>query len=143
MSDRANNPPGDDAGYAVGYGRPPAHSRFQKGSSGNPKGRRPGSKNLATLFARELDSVVIVTENGKRKKKRKREVIVAQLVNKSAGADLRAMAMLLAIIEKIETNGEAARLDSETAVEPFGEADARVIGDALARFVTAGGQNND
>jgi hypothetical protein len=70
-------------------------------------------------------------------------VIVAQLVNKSAGADLRAMAMLLAIIEKIETNGEAARLDSETAVEPFGEADVRVIGDALARFVTAGGQNND
>src|SRR4051812_43810686 len=27
-----------DAGYAVGKGKPPAHSRFQKGQSGNPKG---------------------------------------------------------------------------------------------------------
>ncbi len=26
-------------GYTVGYGRPPAHTRFKKGSSGNPKGR--------------------------------------------------------------------------------------------------------
>lgn len=27
------------AEYEVGYGKPPAHSRFQKGRSGNPKGR--------------------------------------------------------------------------------------------------------
>jgi len=26
--------------YAVGYGRPPEHSRFKKGRSGNPAGRR-------------------------------------------------------------------------------------------------------
>jgi hypothetical protein len=27
--------PGD---YEVGYGKPPKHSRFRKGQSGNPKG---------------------------------------------------------------------------------------------------------
>ena len=28
------------ADYEVGYGRPPVHSRFRKGQSGNPRGRR-------------------------------------------------------------------------------------------------------
>jgi hypothetical protein len=39
MSSR-NKIPGD---YTVGYGKPPVHTRFVKGQSGNPRGR-PKSK---------------------------------------------------------------------------------------------------
>ena len=39
MSRPPNNPSGN---YAVGYGRPPSHSRFRKGVSGNPRGRPRG-----------------------------------------------------------------------------------------------------
>jgi Family of unknown function (DUF5681) len=31
--------------YAVGYGRPPEHSRFKKGRSGNPAGRHGDAQN--------------------------------------------------------------------------------------------------
>jgi hypothetical protein len=30
----------DQTGYKIGYGKPPKHSRFKKGQSGNPRGRK-------------------------------------------------------------------------------------------------------
>src|SRR5207244_13422125 len=76
--------------YVVGYGKPPLHTRFQKGRSGNPNGRPRGRKNMSTLLSDALNGSVIVVENGRRKKITKREAIVTQLVNKSASADLKA-----------------------------------------------------
>ena len=30
--------------YTVGYGKPPIHTRFSKGESGNPKGKKKGQR---------------------------------------------------------------------------------------------------
>jgi hypothetical protein len=38
----------------VGYGRPPKHSQFAPGRSGNLNGRPKGSKNMTTLLQEEL-----------------------------------------------------------------------------------------
>jgi len=35
--------------YEVGYGKPPRHTRFEPGVSGNPHGRPKDAKNLSTL----------------------------------------------------------------------------------------------
>ena len=44
--------------YTVGKGKPPQHTRFQKGQSGNPKGHRQGSRNVATLLEQALNERV-------------------------------------------------------------------------------------
>jgi Family of unknown function (DUF5681) len=106
-------PAGD---YAVGYGKPPRHAGFQKGRSGNPKGRPKGSKNLATLVAQALDEKVIVTEDGRRRRVTKRELVVTQLVDKSAAADLRAIKQLTDIVQSAERRSEgSAAAPSEPA----------------------------
>jgi hypothetical protein len=82
--------PYDDEGdHAVGYRKPPRHSQFLKGQSGNPRGRPPGAKNLKTLLNKALNELVVVTENGGRRKVSKREAIITQLVNCSAKGDFR------------------------------------------------------
>src|ERR1700739_4334618 len=81
--------------YEVGYGKPPRHSRFRKGQSGNPRARPPGAKNLKTLLNDALNEPVIVTENGGRRKLTKREAIIKQVVNQSTKGDWPAIKVLL------------------------------------------------
>ena len=122
--------PSDKKGdYEVGYGRPPRHTRFKKGRSGNPRGRSPGSRNLSTLLCETLNEPVIVAENGGRRKISKRQAIIKQLVNQSAKGDWRAAKLLLDILQDIER-----RTEPETADSSFGSADEKVIEQLKARM---------
>jgi hypothetical protein len=100
MTSEPDEPPKDD--YEVGYGRPPRHSRFKEGRSGNPKGRPKGSKNFSTLFAEELAQPVILTENGKRKRMPKRQALAKQMINKALGNDPKATALVVDQIRRSE-----------------------------------------
>ncbi len=90
----------DEHDYKVGPGRPPLHTRFKKGQSGNPGGR--SKKQLSALLADALNEPVFVTIDGERRKLTKREAVVLQLVNKSTSADLRATKMLFDMMKDVE-----------------------------------------
>jgi Family of unknown function (DUF5681) len=123
-------PPEKNNDYEVGYGKPPCHTRFVKGRSGNPRGRPPGSKNFTTLLREALNEPVIVTENGGRRKVSKRQAIIAQLVNRSATADFRAIKILLDIVRDIERQTEPTAPETSD----FSEADEKVLEQIRARF---------
>src|SRR5258707_2092236 len=122
-------PPETPRDYVVGYGKPPLHTRFQKGRSGNPNGRPRGRKNMSTLLSDALNGSVIVVENGRRKKITKREAIVTQLVNKSASADLKGTQIVLAMLANVESQADG-------SVDParFTEADQQIIRRIKARL---------
>ena len=112
----------DEGDHEVGYGKPPRHSQFVKGQSGNPRGRPAGAKNLKTLLSKALNELVIVTENGGRRKISKREAIVTQLVNRSAKADYKAIQILLGMLRDSEGDTDAHSSDAA-----FTEADQQII----------------
>lgn len=98
-----------DGNCETGYGKPPRHTRFQKGHSGNPKGRPRGAKNSATILTEALHEPVIISENGRRKKVTKQQAIIKQIVNKAASGDHRSIQLLLAnLIPAIEARLESA-----------------------------------
>ena len=120
----------DQPDHKVGYKKPPLHTRFQKGQSGNPRGRPRGSKNLSTLLTDALNEPVVVTEDGKRRKISKRELGVRQLVNKFAMAEAQATKILLGLIQ------ERDRLAAEASAErpSLGADDEKVIANLLKRL---------
>ena len=122
--------PSDTKGdFEVGYGKPPRHTRFKTGRSGNPRGRRRRSRNLSTLLGEALNEPVVVAENGGRRKISKREAIIKQLVNQSAQGDWRAAKLLLDILQDIER-----RTEPQTPESSFGSADEKVIEQLKARL---------
>jgi hypothetical protein len=86
--------------YEIGYGKPPAGRRFQKGQSGNPRG--PRRKDLSALLVAALNEPIYTTIDGHRRKITKREAIIKQMVDKSAEADLRATKMLFDMLKEVE-----------------------------------------
>jgi hypothetical protein len=86
----------DENQHQTGYRRPPKHTRWKTGQSGNPRGRPRGSRNLPTIIQDELNAKIVVTENGRQRSIRKREAIVKQLVNRGAKGDLKAIDRLIA-----------------------------------------------
>jgi Family of unknown function (DUF5681) len=86
--------------YEVGYGRPPRNTRFEKGQSGNYRGRPRGAKNMATHLKEALRERVVINENGRRKRVTKMDVVSRRLVNKAAEGDLRFIQILVALSDK-------------------------------------------
>ncbi|HUZ93738.1 MAG TPA: DUF5681 domain-containing protein [Edaphobacter sp.] len=96
-----------------GYGKPPQHTRFAKGQSGNPKGRPKGSQNLATILAKAGRQRIRVTENGRSRYITKFEASMLQLMNKAVSGDLKAIRELLCWIKSLENSEQTAPPSAE------------------------------
>jgi hypothetical protein len=93
--------------YPVGYGKPPKHSQFKKGQSGNPKGHRKRyPKKIKTILNEVLNRKVRVREAGAFRRVTIRELIITQLAVKATKGDIAALNLLLALKEDAKSRGE-------------------------------------
>jgi Family of unknown function (DUF5681) len=99
--------------YEIGYQKPPLHSRFSKGQSGNPSGRPKRRPNLKSELTEELQEKIRVREGERSVRISKLRAIIKTLVAKTLKGDVRAAHALLTLALRV--------LDPEGASSDFDE----------------------
>jgi hypothetical protein len=113
--------------YEVGYGRPPLHSRFKPGQSGNPRGRPKGPRSIDQVLRQALDRRVPDPRGGARTISML-ELIVQSLVLGAAKRDPRMLRLLIGLLDRLSKS------EAETTTDRELEANDREI---LNRFLAS------
>jgi hypothetical protein len=93
--------------YEIGYGRPPQHSRFKKGQSGNPTGRRryTDSQRGKQLLLEEANRLVTIREGEKKLRIPAVQAALRSLFFAAMKGNTSAQRMVLNALGEIETAG--------------------------------------
>lgn len=83
----------------VGYKKPPQHTQFKPGQSGNPKGRPKKTSSLTEIVAREVRKKIQIVINGKRQRVSILVAIVKQHLSKAAAGDPKSVAILFSLLK--------------------------------------------
>ncbi len=114
--------------YDVGYGKPPKHTRWQKGQSGNPQGRPKASRGLKTDLHAELVSRMTIQISGKPITATKQQLMIKTLTARAAAGDVRAIQTLIKLVMEVfgpeDRGGDPKRLSAQ---------DQQILDELLAR----------
>jgi Family of unknown function (DUF5681) len=95
----------DEGGEPIGYGRPPRSTRFQKGMSGNAKGRPRGRKTTGIPYDSVLGQMVTIREEGIEKKVTVAEAFLLQLTKQGLEGQPAAIKAILSAIQHRKSSG--------------------------------------
>ncbi len=88
--------------YSVGYGKPPLHSRFRPGQSGNPRGRPKGALGLKATLRKVLGQTVTVREGEVVRRVTRLEAVLLSLIARAVKGDAKAIATVLELSRQVE-----------------------------------------
>ena len=102
----------------VGYKRPPRHSWFRPGRSGNPGGREKGVRNFATDVKATLASPVALNEKGRAKRVSSQEAALLRLKEKALKGDARSLDQFIRLAQMFNNVGpQDAKGEQELSTE--------------------------
>jgi len=105
------------SGYEVGYRKPPKHTRFKPGQSGNPRGRPKGTNNLKTDLMEELRENIVIREGDQSHKVSKQRAFVKTLVARTLKGDARSATLLTSMMMRLLETGEGAPAVAESLLD--------------------------
>jgi len=108
LGDAPDDSSGDGAktDYQVGYKRPPLHTRFKPGQSGNPKGRRAGRPNHKTTIERVMNEKVPVRQGEKTRQMSKFEAMLQAQTMKGMKGDARSTGVVINMMSRTGLLGD-------------------------------------
>lgn len=117
--------------YEIGHGRPPEKNQFKKGESGNPLGRRKGSRNLRTELTALMEGKTPLIIDGKKQMVSRRLALLLRLMVDGCRGNIKAASKLLDLDFKYSADTENGSPESlqEKIVQ-----DARIIERFLAQY---------
>lgn len=119
----------EDGSYIVGKGKTPVHTRWKKGQSGNPRGKKKGTPNSDTIIIDLMETPITVkTANGERKMSRN-AALFQRMWELAAKGDIRAAKFLF------DRYGEAQGRRADKDVEQEALSDTEMS--ELDSFMTA------
>lgn len=87
----------DSAPYTVGYGKPPTHSQFKPGQSGNPRGRPKAAKALKTIVRETMTAKVSVRTAAGERTMTRMEAVMLKTLDLATKGNARAQAQIFAL----------------------------------------------
>ena len=97
--------------YKVGYRRPPKHTQFKKGKSGNPNGRPLGRANAKTIVSRAINEKVTIREGDNARAMTKLEGMLQAHLVKAIKGDARSASLVINLVARL---GLLADTENET-----------------------------
>lgn len=136
MARRNRGPKRPPGNYEVGYGKPPKHTRWQKGFCPNPKGRgkKPEKKDtVAEILDRLLESKVTLRDGVDTQQVTRFEYLLMKAIEKAGKGDLHSLKFVIEMRQRFPSitpeMGEA---------KEIGQDDLKLIDEYMARLKDEG-----
>jgi Family of unknown function (DUF5681) len=129
-----------DKDYEVGRGRPPKHTQYPKGKSGNPKGRPKGARNLRAELEKSLLAPIPMVMNGKQVRITTVELLIKKVAAEISKGSMPAARLLMELMLHVDARSPAPANDvAPEAADALEPDDDQIIRQALARRKGGGG----
>jgi Family of unknown function (DUF5681) len=130
MKRKPPRPAAEDASYEVGYRKPPKHTQFKPGQSGNCKGRPRGQRNFRTAVRDALQEKVTIREGDRSRSVSRMDAIIRVTFNNALRSDAKALAAFIQLARSAGLMDEEPELSSTKSISAEDEA---ILADYLER----------
>jgi len=116
--------------YSVGYCRPPKHTQFQPGQSGNRNGRRKRQRNVRTVVDEAVNEPIKIREGSRTRSVTKLDAMILSMMNAAVAGNAKSQANIIALVRSLGMTGEA---PEASHAEPYTADDAALVAAFLSR----------